>query len=939
MFLDGAARGPRGQVDAGVRALFELEPCHVRRARRRVVAVVTTRDAGEEARVLAPALRACRRVGHALEVYVLPVGEESSVHDAQATVCRTLDVERAEPIPAPQPAVTPGLAQMEMRHAYRVHEFLKTRPPDILITTQGLGTAYFALGARTLGVGYARTRFVLVLAPFELQSRLNARVVTSEVYALIRFQLERAVVESADVCVAPSQRFVDNALRTGAAAPSSRFVVLPELEAVGARSETPPGRPHGFLILDVAPLARNIAFFATVAKRRPEALRDAEGHIRLHVDAHDRGGALAALCAEQLAGTEVAWSIGRRDAPADGGERVLFVPFCEDFFALGASLAPAVRGAPVLVGTGAAVAEPFEAAGVAVEPFPDVVAEALADAAQGRRGLRITARPADRETPWCRLLENLAPPQPFEAAGTPRVSVCILHFNRPGLVGQALSSVLEQTYERLEIVLFDDGSNAPGAVAALEALVAAHDGRVRLVRQDNRYTGAAHNAAARAARGEYVYFLDDDNLLKPEAIETLVRAACASGKEIVGSFSDIFTGECRPAPGAVAGQRILQAGGDGGFSLYRNAILDGNMLCRRESFLELGGHSEEYGVGKEDQEFFARAVESGRGVGIVPEALCWARRGMGGIKSLHYDWNAGHFRVLEAYWPAVDARYRALLLLLQGLLITRPELTRRIEALRGEVAQRDRQIEALRGEVAQRDRQIEALRGEVARRDRQIEALVEGHVMALARRRASRLGPERLEVGIVLHPEWVARTRALHGAEVTLELCRNGRVVACLRVGEASQHRLRVEERRRLPAVGGALYSLHERCSGEVLAMHAAPGWWRARRVVGAVESRPTAEVRGWVLDGGSVERVRRVAIHVQGSLRAVLDAGGRREDIARWKGTGGRHGFEWSVPEELAGREGVCIEVFDAETGRPLRGSPLRIEGGRAVASAGRGR
>ena len=109
---------------------------------------------------------------------------------------------------------------------------------------------------------------------------------------------------------------------------------------------------------------------------------------------------------------------------------------------------------------------------------------------------------------------------------------------------------------------------------------------------------------------------------------------------------------------------------------------------------------------------------------------------------------------------------------------------------------------------------------------------------------------------------------------------------------------------------------------------------------MGAVESRPTAEVRGWVLDGGSVERVRRVAIHVQGSLRAVLDAGGRREDIARRKGTGGRHGFEWRVPGEVAQGAGARVEVFDAETGRPLRGSPLRIEGGgRAVASGGRGR
>ena len=905
------------KIEDGIAALFELEPGHAFRARRTVAAVVTARDAAREARLLAPALRACRVVGDELGGFVLPVGDESSVHGATEAVRRTLGVEHIEVIPAPRPTVTPVSVDMELRHAYRTYEFLKSRAPDIVISTQVLGTSYFAMRARELGVGFERTRFVIVLAPFELQCRLNERLVTAEAYALIRFQLERAVAESADVCVAPSRRFVENAVRTGAAAQGSRFVVLPEIEAVRGRSDAASGRPCGFVIPDAAPLARNIAFFATVAKRRPEALRGPEGRIHLHVEACERRDALEALCAEQLGGTEVTWTIGRRNAEADAGEAMLFVPYCEDFFALGASLAAAVHGAPVLVGTGSAVGEPFEAAGVAVEPFPDVVAQALTDAAQGRRALRITARQADREASWSRFFANLAPPRPAEAAGAPLVTVCVLHFNRPELVKQAVSSVLAQTYEHLEILLFDDGSDAPGAVEELEALVEAHDGGIRLVRQDNRYLGAARNAAARAADGEYVYFLDDDNVLKPGAIEMLVHAACASGKDIIGSFSDIFTGERMPEPGAVAEQRILQAGDDAGFSLYRNAILDGNVLCRRDAFLDLGGHSEDYGIGKEDQEFFARAIQSGRGVAIVPEALCWARRGMKGIKSLHFDWNAGHFRVLEAYWPAVAPRYRGLLLVLQGMLITRPELARRIEALRGEVAERDGRIETLAGEL---------------------EASRQGHVIALARRRASRFGLGRMEVGIVLNSDWAEYVRKRQGPGATLELRRNGRVVACACLGDASDNRLRIVERWRLPAVGGALYSLHEAVSGEVLAVLAAPAFLRARRVAGAVESRPRSEVRGWVLDPERPERVRKVAVHVDGCLREVIDADDWRGDIARWKGTDGHHGFLWRLPEELAGKDGTRIDVFDAATGRPLRGSPVRIEGGRAVASGRRG-
>ena len=74
-------------------------------------------------------------------------------------------------------------------------------------------------------------------------------------------------------------------------------------------------------------------------------------------------------------------------------------------------------------------------------------------------------------------------------------------------------------------------------------------------------------------------------------------------------------------------------------------------------------------------------------------------------------------------------------------------------------------------------------------------------------------------------------------------------------------------------SLASALYSLHDALSGEVLAVLAAPAFLRARRVAGAVESRPRSEVRGWVLDSERPERVRKVAVHVDGCLREVIDA------------------------------------------------------------------
>ena len=129
-----------------------------------------------------------------------------------------------------------------------------------------------------------------------------------------------------------------------------------------------------------------------------------------------------------------------------------------------------------------------------------------------------------------------------------------------------------------------------------------------------------------------------------------------------------------------------------------------------------------------------------------------------------------------------------------------------------------------------------------------------------------------------------------------------------------------------------ALYSVHDAATGVGLAALTAPAIWRARRVQGAVESRPRPQIRGWLLDTTRPERRRRVAIELDGRLRDVIVAEEPRSDIARWKGTDGQHGFLWRVPALEA--EGARVDVFDADTGRPLRGSPVHVAGGRATAA-----
>lgn len=119
------------------------------------------------------------------------------------------------------------------------------------------------------------------------------------------------------------------------------------------------------------------------------------------------------------------------------------------------------------------------------------------------------------------------------------VSVIITHYEQEEFLREALASVQSQTYGRLKAVIVDDCSDSAQAVRALDSVQSRN---VRVVRHAcNLGAGAARNRKVAAAAGGLVVFLDADDLLASNCVETVVGTLQESvGAELLYTSVEAF---------------------------------------------------------------------------------------------------------------------------------------------------------------------------------------------------------------------------------------------------------------------------------------------------------------------------------------------------------------------------------------------------------------
>lgn len=117
------------------------------------------------------------------------------------------------------------------------------------------------------------------------------------------------------------------------------------------------------------------------------------------------------------------------------------------------------------------------------------------------------------------------------------VSVIIPTYNTEKYVKKCLKSVMEQTYRNIEIIVVDDGSN--DYTVEYCRLYQQIDSRIKIITKDNGGAGSARNIGLKNASGDYVSFVDSDDYIEKQMIETLVRLLEEYNADI--SFCGVYT--------------------------------------------------------------------------------------------------------------------------------------------------------------------------------------------------------------------------------------------------------------------------------------------------------------------------------------------------------------------------------------------------------------
>ena len=186
------------------------------------------------------------------------------------------------------------------------------------------------------------------------------------------------------------------------------------------------------------------------------------------------------------------------------------------------------------------------------------------------------------------------------------ISIVIPLYNKESCVQKTIDSILVQSFKDFEVVIVDDGST-DGSARIVSSIP---DDRIKLVTKPNGGPSSARNRGIKEAKGEYVAFIDADDIWSPDYLKAMADLIVSFPEAVIWGVNYTMIQE-----GQVKAVTVNEFRGyvSEKWDYFPFFFSSSSTCCRRESLIELGGFDERM-VYDEDIDMWFRLLLSGKGV-------------------------------------------------------------------------------------------------------------------------------------------------------------------------------------------------------------------------------------------------------------------------------------------------------------------------------------
>ena len=189
--------------------------------------------------------------------------------------------------------------------------------------------------------------------------------------------------------------------------------------------------------------------------------------------------------------------------------------------------------------------------------------------------------------------------------GRPLVSVIIPNYNYAKYISATISSVLAQTYSNTEIIVVDDGS-----VDSSVEIIESFSKRISLFVTSNKGACHARNFGTLKSRGEFIAYLDADDVWLPQKLETQIKVIMKENSDVVYSDYSLFEEHSEIATQIDSMKEVSH-------NLFwikpsSTPIIPSTALIRRDFFAMVGGWNTSLNSPSEDFDFFRKCIKFGK---------------------------------------------------------------------------------------------------------------------------------------------------------------------------------------------------------------------------------------------------------------------------------------------------------------------------------------